>query len=35
MIEKTDEIMHSKLQIKNVKEFVKNHEKKKYILIMM
>ena len=35
MIEKIDEIMHSELQIENVKWFVKNHKKKKYVLMMM
>ena len=35
IIEKIDEIMHSKLQIKSVKWFVKDHEKKKYVLMMM
>ena len=28
IIEKTDEIMHLKIQIKNVKSFIKNHKKK-------
>ena len=35
MIEKIDKIMYSKLQIKSVKWFAKNYEKKKYILMMM
>ena len=35
VIEKIDEIMHSRLQIKNVKWLIKNHEKKKYVLMMM
>ena len=35
MIEKINKIMHSKLQIKNVKWLIRNHEKKKYVLMMM
>ena len=35
VIKKIDEIMHSKLQIKSVKWLVKNHEKKKYVLMIM
>ena len=34
MIKKIDEIMHSKLQIKNIKWFAKNNEKKKYTLMI-
>ena len=34
MMKKIDEIMHSKLQIKNVKWLTKNNEKKKYALII-
>ena len=34
MMKKTDEIMHSKLQIKSVKWFAKNNEKKKYTLMI-
>ena len=35
MMKKIDEIMHSKLQIKNVKWFAKNNKKKKYILMII
>ena len=34
MMKKIDEIMHSRLQIKNVKWFAKNNEKKKYALMI-
>ena len=35
IIEKIDEIMHSKLQIKSVKWLIKDYKKKKYVLMMM
>ena len=35
MIEKIDEVIHLKLQIKSVKWLVKDHEKKKYVLMIM
>ena len=34
MIKKIDEIMHLKLQVKNVKWLAKNNEKKKYALMI-